>query len=203
MRENTEENEILAKEINKNHSLFYTKKEPRKSMNSFLRNQNKFMISGIIIADQKAMILLRTNSTIISGAIVFHDFIDTNVPLGHLIGVIIIVGLSISLILSILAARPFGRRLNNIFKKEIALTRPNLSENSFFMIEDASIEEYEAAIDKVVKSQELQIGNQVRAHYLLNRNLNYNYKLLDIAYNLFLITFILVALVFILGRFIM
>ena len=198
-----EEKSKKSEEEIEDHGLFYTKKEPRKSMSTFLRNQNKFMISGIVIADRKAMILLRLNSSIISGAIILHDYIDENVPMGHMIGTVIVVGLSISLILTILAAKPFGRRIANIFKKEIEPNHPKFAQNSFFMVQDTTIEEFEEAIDVIIHSQELQIGNQVRAHYLFNRSINYSFKLLDFAYNLFLGTFILVALIFMFGRYFM
>lgn len=202
MSKKTEKNGSLREEsIVEEHGLYYTKKEPRKSMSSFLRNQNKFVISGIVIADRKAMILLRLNSTIISGAIVFHDFIDTNVPGGHLVGLALIFGLSISLVFTILAAKPFSRRLAKIFKKEIQPNYPKLSQNAFLVMPGTPIEEFELAMDEIINSQELQVGNQLRAHYLMNRNLNDNFKLLNWAYDLFMGTFLLVAIIFMLARF--
>jgi hypothetical protein len=41
-------------------------------------------------------------------------------------------------------------------------------------------------MDKVVKSQELQIGNQVRANYVLMKYIVSKYLLLDVAYGIFL-----------------
>ena len=208
MDNNLDNNELIEigekeKTKKKKHGLFYTKKEPRKAMSTFLRNQNKFMISSVAIADRKSMILIRLNSSIVTGAIVFHEYIDTNVPLGQYIGLVLIIGMTISLVLAILVAKPANERINNILKNEIEPIHPKLSDNSFFLSKKTSIQDYEAALDEIVNSQELQIGNQIRAHYLLNINVGIGFRLLDIAYNFFLGTFVLVAIIFIIGRFFM
>lgn len=39
------------------HGLFYTKKEPRKAMSTFLRIQNKFLVNSLVVSDRKAMII--------------------------------------------------------------------------------------------------------------------------------------------------
>lgn len=195
------ESDKQKEKVKKKHGLFYTKKEPRKSMSSFLRNQNKFIISSVTIADRKSMILIRLNSSIVTGTIVFHEYIDTNVPLGQYIGLVIIIGMTISLVLAILVAKPTNEIMNKILKSEIEPAHPKLSENSFFISKKTTINDYETALDEIVNSQELQIGNQIRAHYLLNIIVGRSFRLLDIAYNFFLGTFILVAIIFIIGRF--
>ena len=64
-----------------------------------------------------------------------------------------------------------------------------------------SFDEYEKSMDKVVGSQELQIGNQVRANYALMKYIVTKYLLLDVAYGVFLFSFVAVAGVFLTGKF--
>ena len=78
---------------------------------------------------------------------------------------------------------------------------PELKYNNFLPVGKFTLEEYEKSMDEVVRSQELQIGNQTRFAYVIEAYLMNKYRLLDIAYNLFLGSFLLIALVFIIGRF--
>jgi len=181
--------------------IFHTKKEPRKSVHTYLRNQNKVMVSSIAIADKKAAILIRINAAIVSGIIVFQSYIQANVQSGKLISVIIMIGIMISLILAILSAKPFGGFIRKYFAKEIEPKYPNLEENNFMVLDRKPLEEYEASMVKVLNSQDLQIGNQVRFNYILSSNIGYKYMLLDWAYNIFLLTFLVVAGVFLFSKF--
>jgi len=63
------------------------------------------------------------------------------------------------------------------------------------------LEEYEQSMVKVLNSQDLQIGNQVRFNYVLSSSIGYKYFLLDWAYNIFLLTFLIVAAVSLIGKF--
>jgi hypothetical protein len=174
--------------------------EPRKALISFLRNQNKTELSLISILDRKSAILIRICSTIISGLIVFHTYIDENVPMGHTISMILISGLSLALIASILATKPFGSFLRRLVQKDVMPLHTNLEENIYLLSgQECGLLEYEKAMSKVVKSQDLQIGNQVRGHYILARNNRLKSKLVDISYNLFLVTFIVASLVYVIG----
>ena len=102
----------------KERGLYYSKKEPRKALSTYLRNQNKFIISSLAIADRKAMIMIRINSTLASALIVFHDYVADYVQQGGTIASILIVGSVISLVCSIMAAKPNGWQIHSIFKKE-------------------------------------------------------------------------------------
>jgi len=180
--------------------LFGTANEPRKSLNSYLRNQNKLEVNLVAILDRKAAIIIRICTTLISALIVFHDFIDKNVKNGHSLSQILIIGLMISLVLAILATKPFGAVLRRLYKKEILPRHPLPEENIYLMFKNSSLEEYEESMKKVVRSQNLQLGNQIRANYILSKNNMYKARMLDISFNFFLLTFLAVAIIFSTGN---
>lgn len=70
-----------------------------------------------------------------------------------------------------------------------------LEENIFFLADKYTLKEYEAAMVKVVQSQDLQIGNQIRATYILNNTNSKKSKMVDFAYSVFLGTIVLSGIV--------
>jgi len=179
---------------------FGTPSEPRKAMSTYLRNQNKFEVSAISILDKKAAILIKICSTFVSVLIGFSSYIDENVANGSLLSIILTVGLTASLILAILSAKPFILRIERLVMAKILPTHPSLEENSFLLRKECTIEEYELAMQKVVQQQDLQLGNQIRANYLLANVNSRKSILVDYAYSVFLITFVLTGAVFLLNK---
>lgn len=201
--ENQHLNEKDPDELNskaKNNSsrvLYDTKKEPRKSMGVYLKNQNRLIMSSIAIADKKAAILIRINTAIISALIVFESYFEGNSSFNNQIIPILIIGLSISLIFAILAAKPFSYIMYKVFNKIIKKKYPNLEENNFMIFEVPEFEKYELSMQKVLKSQNLQIGNLTRFNYFMSKSISRNYLQLEIAYTAFLITFLIVTIFYI------
>ena len=174
-----------------------TKKEPRKSFGVYLKNQNRLIMSSISIADKKAAILIRVNTAIISALIVFESYFDENAPFNEQIIPVLIIGLSISLIFAILAAKPFSYTMYSVFNKTIKKKYPNLEENNFMLFEVPDFEEYELSMKKVLKSQNLQVGNLTRFNFFMSKSISRNYVQLEIAYTVFLITFLIVTVLYI------
>lgn len=192
-----EEKEVAAAaEAERPRRQFETKKEPRKALATFFRNQNKMMVTAIAIADRKAMIMIRMNSLIVSVAMVSFRYLNDSITLGWLIGAILILGTGIALVFAVLAAKPNNNFLRRVEKEEIIPAYPNLEQRNFWVPANTTLQEYEASMDKVVRSQELQIGNQVRFAYMIEKRLISKYKLLDIAYTLFLGSLIVATLIF-------
>lgn len=181
---------------------FGTVSEPRKSLATFFRNQNKFEVSGVAILDRKASILIRMCATGISGVIAFNKHIENNVGGGVIISIILVIGLSVALVLSILATKPNTKGLRNFVKKQIMPLHPNIEENIFYVWDNESLEDYEKAMEKVIKSQDLQIGNQIRANYTLGRKNVLSSTYIDYSYNVFLASFIFSGFVFLLANFV-
>ena len=185
-----------SKEAERPLRLFESKKEPRKALATFFRNQNKMMVSSIAIADKKAMIMISLNSLIVSVVMLSFRTLNDSIALGWLIGLVLLLGTGVALVFAVLAAKPNNNFLRRVEKEEIFPSYPNLEERNFWVTANASLQEYEESMDKVVRSQELQIGNQVRFAYMIEKRLISKYKLLDIAYNLFLSSLIIAATVF-------
>lgn len=177
--------------------LYYTKKEPRKAFATFQRNQNKFYLNTLNLIDRKAAIMLRVNATILSAAVIFYNHISS-IKSGVLIGGILIVFTFISLMFSVLASKPNSLRFHRRFNKDIKTKYPSTKENLFMvgMSSDKSLEEYEKAYNEVLKSQELQVGNQIRIMYLLEKEMKLGYTFLELAYTSFIVGFLVLICVF-------
>ena len=189
----------LPKKEKKERGLYDTKKEPRKALSNYMRNQYRMLFSVMAMADRKAMIMVRINATIVSVLIVFHRFLITDIKFGVTMGVILLIGGTLSLILSLLAASPIAHLMKSIWHKEIHPKYPELKYNNFMIFNYHSLEEYEESMNEVINSQELQIGNQVRTSYLINLYNSHKYKLLYLSYSIFLVSFVAVILIFITG----
>ncbi|MEM8565427.1 MAG: hypothetical protein AAGF85_03140 [Bacteroidota bacterium] len=76
-----------------------------------------------------------------------------------------------------------------------------MEENLFAigMHNKASLEEYEQAFDKLVKSQELQFGGQVRAMYAFEKQICLAFIQIDLVFGAFISGFLITVLVFIYG----
>lgn len=193
--EDQQSNEIISS--TSEDDIYSTKKEPRKSFGVYLKNQNRLIMNSIAIADKKAAILIRINTAIISALIVFEGYFEGNSSLSNQIIPILIIGLSISLIFAILAAKPFSYTMYNVFNKTIKKKYPKLEENNFMLFEVPDFEEYESSMKKVLKSQNLQIGNLTRFNYFMSKSISRNYVQLEIAYSTFLVTFLIVLVLYI------
>jgi len=181
--------------------IYDTKKEPRKSLGVYLKNQNRLIMNSISIADKKAAILIRINTAIISALIVFEGYFEGNASFSDQIIPILIVGLSISLIFAILAAKPFSYTMYKVFNKIIKKKYPNLEQNNFMLFEVPEFDEYELSMQKVLKSQNLQIGNLTRFNYFMSKSISRNYLQLEIAYTAFLITFLIITVLYISSKY--
>ncbi len=178
--------------------LYYTKKEPRKSFATFMRNQNKVYVNSFNMIDRKAAIMIRVNAAIISAIVIFFDTVQ-HLRFGNFIGVIMVICSFVSLMFAINASRPHVFDLFSRFRRKVGSKHPNLEENIFGvgMFDQVTLEEYEAAYDKLVQSQELQIGNQIRTMYIFERQIKNAFLQIEIAYAAFMIGFGLVVIAFI------
>lgn len=191
------DNQISNANDSTGKDFYDTKKEPRKSLGVYLKNQNRLIMSSISIADKKAAILIRINTAIISALIVFESYFQANSAFNDKIVPILIIGLSISLIFAILAAKPFSFTMYKVFNKTIKKKYPKLEENNFMLFELPDFDEYETSMKKVLKSQNLQIGNLTRFNYFMSKSIARNFFQLEIAYTIFLITILIVTVLYI------
>jgi len=182
--------------------MFDTQKEPRKSFATYQRNQNKFYLSTLNLIDRKASIMLKVNATILSASVIFFNYI-TEINFGIRIAAILITTSFVSLIFSILASKPNSISFYRRFKRNIVSKYKKEEENLFMvgMSSNKTLEQYEKAYSKVLKSQELQIGNQVRVMFLLEKEMKRGYFYLELAYSSFLIGLLILILVLFFANF--
>ncbi|MEO0572175.1 MAG: Pycsar system effector family protein [Bacteroidota bacterium] len=186
----------------KSGELFWTRKEPRKSLATFQRNQNKFLVNSLNQMDRKAAMMIRTNTTLISGVVVFFEYIS-DIKNGALIGGVLVVCSFISLILALIAAKPPISKIMADHKNKVLSKYPKPIHNLFIvgMMGHLSLKDYEKAYDELVQNQELQIGNQVRSNYAIETNLVRGFRLLEFSYNSFITGFVFTVLVFIFSNY--
>lgn len=196
-----DENSVVAKK-KKKKKLYDTKQEPRKALSTFFRNHFKMLVNRMTMADRKAMIMVRINTTIISLLIVFNQKMDVYVDNGNAIVIVLLIGSGMSLVLSLLTASPIGAYVHRLFKyhREMKEKYPDFKHNSFMMMRRVDLDEYEKSMDAVVRNQDLQVGNQVRASFMLNHYTLCKYQLLQWSYNLFLIAFFISIGILIYGQ---
>ena len=181
--------------------LYDTKKEPRKSLGIFFKNQNRLIMNSIAIADRKAAILIRVNTAIVSALIVFESYFKTTIGTNQYIIPTLIIGLSISLFCALLAAKPFSFTMFKVFRTVIKRKYPKLEANNFMLFEDVDFEAYEASMKKVVNSQDLQLGNLTRFNYFMSKSIAKNYFLLEVAYSFFILTLLVVGILYAISLF--
>ncbi|MEM9259206.1 MAG: hypothetical protein AAGA62_06130 [Bacteroidota bacterium] len=178
---------------------FDTATEPRKSLSTFLRNQNKLYVNAINVIDRKAAIMIRVNSTIVSAILIFFQYV-AEIQYGVFIGIVMIMASFSSLMLAINASRPHVfslLRSSQKIKRKYA--KP---EESMFVLgahAKISLEEYQAAFEQVVNNQSLQIGNQVRTMYLFEQQQIKSFTRIELAYLAFMAGFSISVLTFLVG----
>lgn len=182
-------------------AMFETKKEPRKSFQTFLRNQVKIQLNSLNMIDRKAAIMIRINSTIISAIVIFSNKIQS-LPNGHYIGIILIVSCFLSLLLALNASRPNTFKIFFEAGKTIKKRRISNEERVFVpgAAADMSIEDYEKTFDKIVNNQKLQVGNQVRGLHFMEKQIRNAFMHIELSYLIFMIGFFAVVTLFIHGN---
>ncbi len=191
----------LKEDIPKSKNKPLKKALQSKTLDTYLKNQNRLLMSSISIADKKAAILVRLNTTIVSGLIVFEGYFDASINLNQYIIPFLIGGLSVSLLFGILVTKPFSFNLYRTLNKVIKVSYPKLEENNFFLIDNIPFDEYEESMDKVIDSQELQIGNLTRFNYFMSKSISKKFVLLEIAYSVFLLTVVGVLILYMVSKF--
>jgi len=182
--------------------LFETKKEPKKSFQTFFRNQNKLHVNSFNIIDKKAAIMLRMNSTIISAVIIFYNRVE-EIPNGMIIGTVLVISCFVSLMFALNASRPHVFNTLLCYAKGSNIGKWKSEERIFASgaASDLSFDEYQKAFDKVLRSQSLQIGNQVRVMHLFEKYIRKAFIHIEVSYIAFMIGFFITIVLFVVGMY--
>ncbi len=170
-------------------------KIPQRGAQTFFRAvyQNHIQLSAI--ADNKANMMTGINTILVSVVIsiitystIIYDVPRTTMPLA-----IFLLTALVSLIFSVASASPRVTKKN---KKgaNIMDARKNIA--FFGNFSNMSLEEFEEAMDAMLRNDELVYGNMSRDLYYLGKTLDKKYKLLRLSYHIFLGGFIISVLLF-------
>jgi len=187
INENTIEEKLSKKE---------KKKKYGRGVESMFRVTARNQISLSAIADNKSNILITVNTLILSIALTVLISRFEEVPNIILPTLIFITFSLITIIFAILSTRPnisSGR-----FTKE-DITSKNVNLLFFGNFYDMKIEEYEWAIEEMIMDDEYLYSTMIKDQYALGKVLAKKYKLLRIAYNIFMFGIIISVASFILA----
>ncbi|MEM6967722.1 MAG: Pycsar system effector family protein, partial [Bacteroidota bacterium] len=171
------------------------KKIPRSAIQTFFRSSYRSHIHLSMIADNKANIMISVNAIVISLLISVLTYQDiTTLAPQILLPVVtfLITGLT-SLVFAILAVRPKVTQLN-----DTKTPKKDLKKNIIFFgnFVNLQLEEYEEAMDAMMREGELMYGNMVRDLYFLGKVLDKKYRYLTNSYNIFMVGFVATVLIF-------
>ena len=147
--------------------------------------------------DRKSAMMIRVNSTIISGIVVFFSHIK-EIENGMFLGVVMVITSFASLVFSLFASKPNSSLMAKNHAKKVMAKYPEIAKNIFLigMHSKVPLAEYEEAYDELVHSQSLQIGNQVRAMYVLETYIFSAFRFVDLAYGSFITGFFILIVTF-------
>lgn len=172
----------------------------RSAIQTFYRSNYANHIHLSSIADNKAHILIQINSILLSVAISLLTWRagTTQNPMMVLPLVIFIVSALVSLIFAVLSARPKITNLNTKNTPELAKRNVIFFGNFVHL----SIEQYERALDEMLRDGTLLYGNMTRDMYHLGKVLDKKYRFLHFAYNVFMIGFVVTVALFLVVYFV-
>jgi len=176
------------------------KRIPLDAIHTFYRTNYRNHINLSSIADKKANIMISVNAIIISvliSILSYQNITERNPMVLMPVIIFLISGLS-SLIFAVLSARPKVTKLNN---RSTSLEDTNKNIVFFGNFVHMDVESYENAIDAMFRSSELIYGNLTRDLYYLGQVLDRKYRLLSIAYNIFMVGFGATVVTFLIAMF--
>lgn len=187
--------ELIANEEQSVPFQYLERGNTTRAIQTFFRANYRNHINLSSIADNKANIMISVNSILISVLITFLSYrnIGENNPAILLPVVIFIVSGALSLTFAVLSARPKITALN--YKGQ---PMKDLQKNIVFFgnFVHLDLDQYEAAMDAMFRSDELIYGNLTRDLYYLGKVLDQKYRYLSVSYTIFLIGFVITILTF-------
>jgi predicted metal-dependent HD superfamily phosphohydrolase len=192
VKEKKNEKDIAKKEALK---AKYKQESPDRSVQTLYRVTLKNHLKLSDIADTKANILLSVNAIIIS--LVLANLLTkldnpSNTYLIYPTFILILFSVA-SMILSVLATRP-NVTTGKFTKEDVEQKRVNLL--FFGNFHKMKLEEYEWALQELVKDKEYVYSSLTKDLYYLGLVLNKKYKILRITYNIFMLGMIISVLAF-------
>ena len=189
----------LEKDVSKLEKKLDKLKMPSRGIESMFRLTARNQINLSAIADNKANILISVNAIIISVVVTMMVNRIAQYPNMILPSIIFLLTSLATVILGILSTRP-NVKGGRFSKEDVKQKRVNLLFfGNFYNME---YEEYEEAIKEMMKDYDGLYGNMIMDQYYLGRVLGKKYRLLRIAYTVFMFGFSISVIAFIISAFI-
>lgn len=174
------------------------KNVPSRATQTFFRANYRNHINLSAIADNKANIMISVNAIIISvliSILSYRNITESN-PLVLIPVIIFLVTGLTSLVYAVLSARPKVTTLN---AGETSLEEIKKNIIFFGNFVHLDLEQYEQAMDSMLRDSELLYGNMTRDLYYLGKVLDKKYRYLTYSYNIFMVGFAATVLTFLLA----
>lgn len=191
MLEQQKENKLLEKEQKKSKPKGYSR-----GVESMFRLTARNQINLSSIADNKSNILISVNAIIMSISMTVLVTRFEEVPNIILPTLIFLVFCLVTIVLAILSTRP-NISSGTFTKEDIELNKVNLL--FFGNFYNMKLDEYEWAIGKLMKNDENLYATMIKDQWALGKVLAKKYKLLRIAYNVFMVGIIISVAAFVLA----
>lgn len=191
MLEQQKEKKLLEKEQKKAKPKSYSR-----GVESMFRLTARNQINLSSIADNKSNILISVNAIIMSIAMTVLVTRFEEVPNIILPTLIFLFFCLVTIVFAILSTRP-NISSGTFTKEDIELNKVNLL--FFGNFYNMKLDDYEWAIGKLMKNDENLYATMIKDQYSLGKVLAKKYKLLRIAYNVFMIGIIISVLAFVLA----
>lgn len=173
-------------------------KMPSRGIESMFRLTARNQINLSAIADNKANILISVNSIIISIVVTMLVRKFAEYPNIILPSIIFLLTSLATVILGILSTRP-NVKGGKFSKEDVRQKKVNLL--FFGNFYNMDYEDYEEAIKEMMKDYDGLYGNMIMDQYYLGRVLGKKYRLLRIAYTVFMFGFSISVIAFIISAF--
>ncbi len=171
------------------------RKLPERATQTFFRANYRNHINLSIIADNKANIMISVNAIMISvliSLLTYKNITETNPMVLLPVVIFLVTGLT-SLIFAVLSIRPKITALN---EGQVSVEKAKQNIVFFGNFVNLSLEQYEEAMDAMLRDSQLMYGNMTRDMYYLGKVLDKKYRFLTISYNIFMLGFVAVVLTF-------
>ncbi len=171
------------------------KKLPGSATQTYFRTNYRNHINLSAIADNKANIMISVNAILISViiSVLSYQNIPETQPMVLLPVVLFLVTALTSLIFAVLSIRP-KVTAHNEGKVDLNEARKNIVFFGNFV--NLSLEQFEEAMDTVLRDGELLYGNMTRDLYFLGKVLDKKYRFLTMSYNIFMVGFVATVISF-------
>lgn len=174
------------------HKIQLAGKNNARAIQTFFRNSYRSHNSLSALADRKANIMVRLNSLLSSLLLVFFsEIVESNLT-AMVAAVILLVTCLVSLVFAALAARPDVTQ-HPIQGKPEAARKSIFFFGNFIQLE---LPTYEETMSEVLGRTALIYQNMVRDLYFLGKVLDKKFKQLKLAYNIFIMGFLIAVSTF-------